>query len=159
LPQRDGRPCLYLFLSGCFYIPPLLSFTFSLSVSVCLSLCLCPSLALIHCLSLSLTLFGSMSFSLSHSLFCYQCHINVFRLQHQREPFNFIWIIILVYIHYSFIHSGYFYRASLSPLLLISAPITSRILCRSFTPKRRRQLRVKDLLKVSTWRLERESNP
>src|SRR6218665_1945412 len=33
------------------------------------------------------------------------------------------------------------------------------ILCRSLTPKRHRQLRVKDLPKVPTWRLERNSNP
>src|SRR6218665_675031 len=40
-----------------------------------------------------------------------------------------------------------------------STPVTARILCRSFTPKRHRQLRVKDLPKVPTWRLERDSNP
>ena len=55
----------------------------------------------------------------------------------------------------SFIHSGYFYRASLSPLLLRSAPDTARILCQSFT---KRQLRVKHLPKVLTWPLERDSN-
>ena len=66
------------------------------------------------------------------------------------------------YIHsfiHSFIHTGYFYSASSSPLLLRGAPDTARILCRSFTPKRHRQLRVKDLPKVPTRRLERESNP
>src|SRR6218665_2697061 len=41
----------------------------------------------------------------------------------------------------SFIHSGYFYSASLSPLVLRSAPHTARILCQSFTPKHHRQLR------------------
>src|SRR6218665_3191299 len=56
------------------------------------------------------------------------------------------------------IQSGYFYRASSSPLLLKGAPATARILCRSFTPKRHRQLWVKDLPKVPTWRLERDSN-
>jgi len=34
------------------------------------------------------------------------------------------------------IHSDHFYSASLSSLLLRSAPDTARILCRSFTPKR-----------------------
>ena len=34
---------------------------------------------------------------------------------------------------HSFIHSGYFYSASSSPLLLRGAPDTARILCRSFT--------------------------
>jgi len=62
----------------------------------------------------------------------------------------------LLVIH-SFIHSGHFYIASSSPLLLRNAPDTAWILCRSFTPKRHRQLWVKDLPKVSTWRLERES--
>ena len=61
---------------------------------------------------------------------------------------------------YSFIHSGYFYSASTGLLLLRGAPETARILCQSFMPKRHRQLRVvKDLPKVSTWRLERDSNP
>src|SRR6218665_1874459 len=57
----------------------------------------------------------------------------------------------------SFIHSGHFYSASSSPLLLRSAADTARILCRSFTPKRHRQLRVKDLPKVPT--LERDWKP
>src|SRR6218665_2798215 len=59
---------------------------------------------------------------------------------------------------YSFIHSGYFYSTSLSLLLLRGAPYTERILFRSFTPKHHRQLRVKDLPKVPTWQLERDSN-
>ena len=58
-----------------------------------------------------------------------------------------------------FIHSGHFYSASSSPLLLRGTVNTARILCRSFTPKHHRQLRVKDLPKVPTWRLERDSNP
>src|SRR6218665_2614384 len=58
----------------------------------------------------------------------------------------------------SFIHSGHFYSTTSSPLLLRSAPDTARILCRSFTPKCHRQLRVKDLPKIFTWRLERDSN-
>ena len=68
-------------------------------------------------------------------------------------------IIDVVLIH-SFIHSFRpFCSASSSLLLLRSAPDTARILCRSFTPKRHRQLWVKDLHKVPTWQLERESNP
>ena len=54
----------------------------------------------------------------------------------------------------SFIHSGYSYSAASSPLLLGGTPDTARILCRSFTPKRHKQLRVKVLLKVPTWQLE-----
>src|SRR6218665_3262601 len=60
---------------------------------------------------------------------------------------------------HSFIHSFYFYSAPSSPLLLRGAPDTARILCRNFTPKRHRQLKAKDLPKVPTWQLERESNP
>jgi len=36
---------------------------------------------------------------------------------------------------------------------------TARLLCRNFMPKFHRQLWVKDLPKVPTWRLERESSP
>src|SRR6218665_4221796 len=58
------------------------------------------------------------------------------------------------------IHSpGYLYSASWSPLLLRGAPDTERTPCRSLSPKRHRQLRLKDLLKVPTRRLERDSNP
>jgi len=57
-------------------------------------------------------------------------------------------------VTHSFIHSGYFYSTSLSPLLLRGALDTGRILYRNFMPKHHRQLRVKDLPKVPTWRLE-----
>ena len=56
-------------------------------------------------------------------------------------------------------HSFYLYSTSSSPLLLRGAPDTSWTLCQSFTQKRHRQLRVKDLLKVPTWWLGRDSNP
>src|SRR6218665_3068086 len=56
-------------------------------------------------------------------------------------------------------HSGYFYSASSSLLLLRSAPTTARILCQSFTLKSHRQLRMKDLPKVPMLRLERDLNP
>jgi len=54
----------------------------------------------------------------------------------------------------SFVHSGYFYSASSCPLLLRGAPEV----CRSFKPKHHMILRVNDLPKVPTWRLERDSN-
>jgi len=50
------------------------------------------------------------------------------------------------------IHSDHFYSASSSPLLLRGAPDTARIRYCSLTPKRLRQLRVKDSPKVRTWR-------
>ena len=62
-------------------------------------------------------------------------------------------------IIHSFIHLRYFYSASSSPLLLRGVSNTPLILCRRFTPKSHRQLRVKDLPKVPTWRLERDLNP
>src|SRR6218665_2434694 len=60
---------------------------------------------------------------------------------------------------HSFIHSGYFYSASSSPLLSRGAPDIAWILCQSFMAKRHMQLRMKDLPKVLTWRLEPDSNP
>ena len=49
--------------------------------------------------------------------------------------------IILIYLFDLFIYSGYFYSASLkSTILLRGVPDTARILCRSFMPKRHRQL-------------------
>ena len=65
-------------------------------------------------------------------------------------------IYIYMYNIYSFVLSGYFYSASSSQLLFRGALDRARILCRSFTPKRYRQLRVKDLPKVLKWR---DSNP
>jgi len=50
---------------------------------------------------------------------------------------------LLAYSFIHLIHSGYFYSASLSPLLLRGPPDTTRILCWSFTPKHHRELRVK----------------
>ena len=63
----------------------------------------------------------------------------------------------------SFIHS-FILTISIAPLQVLyysgALPTTARILYWSFTPKRTcRQLQVKDLPKVPTWRLERESNP
>jgi len=52
-----------------------------------------------------------------------------------------------------FIHSGNFYSASSSPLLLRGAPDVAWILCHSFTLKRHSQLRVNDLAQVPMWRL------
>src|SRR6218665_885601 len=59
----------------------------------------------------------------------------------------------------SFIHSDHFYSTSSSPLPLRNAPDAARILCRSFTLKRHRELQVKDWSKVPKWWLERDSNP
>src|SRR6218665_2356075 len=49
---------------------------------------------------------------------------------------------------FEFIHSGYFYSASSSPLLLKRHSRHSTDTIRSFTPMCQRQLRVKDLPKV-----------
>ena len=58
---------------------------------------------------------------------------------------------------HSFIHS-IIQAVCIAPLLLIGAPDTWRILCRNISPKHYRQLWVKVLPKVPTWRIERESN-
>src|SRR6218665_2316616 len=62
------------------------------------------------------------------------------------------------FIH-SFIHSGHFYSAHSSPLLLRGAPDYSTDTVSEFHAEAHRQLQVKDLPKVPTWRLEREWNP
>src|SRR6218665_3257723 len=60
---------------------------------------------------------------------------------------------------YSFILSGHFYSTPSSPLLLRGAPDYSTDTVSEFHAEAHRQLQVEDLPKVSTWRLERESNP
>ena len=65
----------------------------------------------------------------------------------------------LLCIHGPFIHSGYFYSTSSSLLLIWGTPETARILCRGFMLKCHRQLRIKNLAMLRTWRLERNSNP
>src|SRR6218665_400182 len=72
--------------------------------------------------------------------------------------FNYACQLSIGTVH-AFIHLGYFYSASSSPLLLRGAPDNARILCQSFMPKCHRQLRVKDLPKVPMWQLEWDSNP
>src|SRR6218665_2046327 len=58
-----------------------------------------------------------------------------------------------------FIHSGHFYSAPSSPLLLRGAPDYSTDTASEFHAEVHRQPQVKDLPKVPTWRLERKSNP
>src|SRR6218665_2725702 len=55
-----------------------------------------------------------------------------------------------------FIH---FYSASHSLILSEALPTTAIDTVGVYMPKRYRQLQVKDLPKVLTWRLERDSNP
>ena len=59
----------------------------------------------------------------------------------------------------SFIQSGHFYSAPSSHLLLRGAPEYSTDTVSEFHAEAHRKLQVKDLSKVLTWRLERESNP
>src|SRR6218665_836332 len=60
---------------------------------------------------------------------------------------------------HSFIHSRHFYSAPSSPLLLRGAPDYSTDTVSEFHAEAHMQLQVKDLPKVPTWRLERESSP
>src|SRR6218665_3203526 len=61
--------------------------------------------------------------------------------------------IVLSFIH-SFIHSGQFYSAPSSPILPRGAPDCSTDTLSEFHAEAHRQLQVKDLPKVPTWRLE-----
>jgi len=92
--------------------------------------------------SLTLDTHGCLMASLKN------CHITLFYCTAIHAQHKVLCIIL--------IQSGHFYSASLSPLLLRGTPDTARILCRSFTPKRHRQLRVKGP-KVPTWWLDRDS--
>src|SRR6218665_4027489 len=58
-----------------------------------------------------------------------------------------------------FIHSGHSYSAPSGPLLLRGVPDYSTDTVSEFHAEAHTQLQVKDLPKVPTWRLERESNP
>src|SRR6218665_2014711 len=55
-----------------------------------------------------------------------------------------------------YFYSDYFCSASSSPLLFEGVLETARIQCRRFMPKG--NCKVKDLSKVPTWQLERDSN-
>ena len=77
-------------------------------------------------------------------------HSNDVVLLGRQSPVNQNWLCLSfaqVY-HEATIDYG---NASSNPLLLRGAPDPARILCRNFTPKRHRQLWVKDLPKVPTW--------
>src|SRR6218665_1925235 len=67
---------------------------------------------------------------------------------------------LVVFCYNLYIHSGYFYSASSSSLLLRGAPDTARIYATvsEFHAEAHRRMRVKDLPKVPTWWLERDSN-
>src|SRR6218665_2788428 len=70
-----------------------------------------------------------------------------------------IMVISLKEVKYSFIHSfGHFYSAPSRHLLLRGAPGYSTDTVSELHAEAHRQLHVKDLPKVLTWRLERESN-
>src|SRR6218665_4188992 len=66
--------------------------------------------------------------------------------------------IFMVISFHSF-HSGHFYSAPSSPLLLRGAPDYSTDTVSEVHAAAHRQLQVKYLPKVPTWRLEPESNP
>src|SRR6218665_4054848 len=71
---------------------------------------------------------------------------------------TYMYSFIHSFIH-SFIYSGHFHSASSSPLLLRGAPCYITNTVSEFHAEAHRQLQAKDLPKVPTWRLERESNP
>src|SRR6218665_1170577 len=72
----------------------------------------------------------------------------------------YVCMCIRMYVYAYYMHSfGHFYSAPSSPLLLRGAPDYSTDTVSEFHAEAQRQLQVKDLPKVPTWRLERESNP
>src|SRR6218665_2390888 len=58
---------------------------------------------------------------------------------------------------HSFIHSGHFYSAPSSPLLLRGAPDYNTDTVSKFHAEAHLQLQIKDLPKVPTWRQQRKS--
>src|SRR6218665_2283118 len=62
-------------------------------------------------------------------------------------------------LNHPFIHFGHFYSAPSSPLLLRGASDYSTDTVSEFHAEVHMQLQAKDLPKVPTWRLGRESNP
>src|SRR6218665_1005843 len=87
----------------------------------------------------------------------YYCTASAFLLSSRRKSNICPPSANFISLSHSLIHSD----ISIAPraLLLRGASDTARVLCRNFTPKRHRQLRVKDLPKVPMWRLERDSSP
>ena len=95
----------------------------------------------------------------------------IFRAQLLLAPYYNLSYLLNIYLYGQYIllvsmpvclsiHSFWIFLQRLfKSILLIGAPDTARILCRSFPPKRHRQLRVNDFPKAPTWQLERDSNP
>ena len=67
-------------------------------------------------------------------------------------------VVLLELVGSVFIHSGHFYSAAQVHYYSETLP-TQNGYCAGVSRKGHRQLRVKDLPKVPTWRLERDSNP
>src|SRR6218665_1420743 len=85
-----------------------------------------------------------------------ECHKSITRCN---EACMTLYVCIYLRLMKTFTHSDHSYSTSSTPPLLRGTPDTARILCWNFTPKRHRQLRDKDLPKVHTWQLERDSKP
>src|SRR6218665_1928548 len=86
------------------------------------------------------------------------CDVDDIDFKNARTTIQFIAQPLANLLH-SFIHSGHFYSAPSSSLLLRGAPEYSTDTVSEFHAEAHRQLQVKDLPKVSMWRLKRESNP
>src|SRR6218665_1200290 len=89
---------------------------------------------------------SSLHIFVHHCTFCASLHVKTSPVLHHLDicsfsRVNYFYSFALIL---SFFHLSYFYSTSSNPLLLRGAPDTARILCRSFTPKCHRQLRVKD---------------
>src|SRR6218665_808743 len=107
-------------------------------------------LCLFQAYILPILLYGTETWTLTRAL---ETKLHVY------QRWCFRGILRVPFSPHSFIHSGHFYSTPSSPLLLTGAPDYSTDTVSEFHTKAHRQLQVKDLPKVPTWRLEWESNP
>src|SRR6218665_289433 len=92
------------------------------------------------------------------AILTYKIYIPHFHFQVRHTARTITKKVLYLTIH-SFIHSSHFYSTPSSLLLLRCAPDYSTDTVSEFHAEAHTQLQVKDLPKVPTWRLERESNP
>src|SRR6218665_84490 len=181
MPRSSSSPVIFFLVFSFLIYNPFLLLLFLFEVSPLLIVCPIQ----FHCLVLIIVnrdLSSSTSFNTSFDMCSVQLIFSILRHTFISKASNLVmssFLIVLISAQYtvtlqisvftilflrhlhsshSFIHSGHFYSAPSSPLLLRRAPDYSPDTVSEFHVEAHRQLRVKDLPKVPTWRLERESN-
>src|SRR6218665_2490870 len=89
----------------------------------------------------------------------YQVYVEQCRIDYATYATYSVYRNSVKYHTHSFILSGHFYSAPSSHPLLRGAPDYNTDTVSGVHAETQRQLQVKDLPKVPTWRLEGESNP